>query len=312
MKINWTDSLFLVRLILDVLACWALFYTLVRIVRNNSRTIQIVKGILSVFLVKLAADILQLQALSYILSLFLNWGMFFVLIILQPELRSMMEKVGKSSLVLHPNVPAVNMERMIDQVVTAVEDMSKSKTGAIITIQMTQSLEDYARNGIAMDSDVTTELLETIFQYGTPMHDGAVIIEGDKLAAAAAYLPPTSRDLASKYGARHRAAVGISEVTDSITIVVSEETGNISVASKGVLTQYTPAALRRFLINQLIPEAERSSASMLEPMIKTAQNFSASFARGGKTEVHHEKVDDRVKPLEVTDLRSHEEVHNGK
>lgn len=305
MGINWTDVWVLLRLALDILAVWALLYALVRIIRNNARTIQIVKGIMAVFLVKLLSDVMQLQALSTVLNLFLNWGVFFVLIILQPELRSMMEKVGKTTSILRTDIPAQRMEKMIDQVVNACEDMSRTKTGAIISIQMGQSLEDYARNGIAMDSDVTTELLETIFQYGTPMHDGAVIIEGDKLAAAAAYLPSTSRDLPSKYGARHRAAVGISEVTDSITLVVSEETGNISVASKGQLTQYNPAALRRYLTNQLVP-ASTVTSSMLDPVIKTARNFSSSLSRNRQNAPEtkeQKKTDERIKPIEVVDLR---------
>lgn len=308
MDFNWTDLWVLLRLALDILGVWALLYALVRIIRNNARTIQIVKGILVIFMVKLFSDIMQLQALSTLLNLFLNWGVFFVLIVLQPELRSMLEKVGKTSSILRSNVPSQRMENMIDQVVTACEDMSRTKTGAIITIQTGQSLEDYARNGIAMDSDVTTELLETIFQYGTPMHDGAVIIEGDKLAAAAAYLPSTSRDLPSKYGARHRAAVGISEVTDSITVVVSEETGNISVASKGQLTQYNPTALRRYLTNQLVPETAPNS-SMLDPMIRTARNFSSSLSRKGAASRQNapaKKTDDRIKPIEVVDLRTEE------
>lgn len=305
MGINWTDVWVLLRLALDILAVWALLYALVRIIRNNARTIQIVKGIMAVFLVKILSDVMQLQALSTVLNLFLNWGVFFVLIILQPELRSMMEKVGKTTSILRADIPAQRMEKMIDQVVNACEDMSRTKTGAIISIQMGQSLEDYARNGIAMDSDVTTELLETIFQYGTPMHDGAVIIEGDKLAAAAAYLPSTSKDLPSKYGARHRAAIGISEVTDSITLVVSEETGNISVASKGQLTQYNPTALRRYLTNQLVP-ASTTSSSMLDPVIKATRNFSSSLSRNRSSSQDSQEVrktDDRIKPIEVVDLR---------
>lgn len=306
MGINWTDVWVLLRLALDILAVWALLYALVRIIRNNARTIQIVKGIMAVFLVKILSDVMQLQALSTVLNLFLNWGVFFVLIILQPELRSMMEKVGKTTSILRADIPAQRMEKMIDQVVNACEDMSRTKTGAIISIQMGQSLEDYARNGIAMDSDVTTELLETIFQYGTPLHDGACIIEGDKLKAAAAYLPSTSKDLPSKYGARHRAAVGISEVTDSLTIVVSEETGAISVANKGTLTQYNPQALRRFLLNRLLPEDKNddgSGSGFMGPVIQTAKNFSDTLTRNKSGK----KNDDRIKALEIVDLRTPDE-----
>lgn len=297
---NWNDAILLLRLVLDILVVWTLIYTGLKIIRNNNRTIQIVKGILAVFLIKLAATILQLKTVSYLLDIFLNWGVIFVLIILQPEIRGMLEKVGKTNAGFS-SLPAARTERMIDQLTTAVEDMSRSKTGALITLQMGQSLQDYVQTGIPMDSDVTSELLETIFQYGTPMHDGAVIIEGDKLACAAAYFPSTSRDLPSKYGARHRAAVGISEVTDSITLVVSEETGTISVAQKGVLTPYNPAALRRFLTNKLIPEDQPRTNSVLQPVINTARNLSNSLGRSAKQETAR-KNDDRIKPLEVVNM----------
>lgn len=296
---TWNDAILLIRVVLDVLVVWTLIYAGMKIIGTNSRTIQIVKGILAIFLIKLLSMWLQLKTVNYLLDIFLNLGMFFVLIILQPEIRAMLEKVGKTNTAYSSTLPAAQTEHLIDELMQAVEDMSKSKTGALITLQMGQSLEDYAQTGITMDSDVTSELLETIFQYGTPMHDGAVIIDGDKLACAAAYFPSTSRDLPSKYGARHRAAVGISEVTDSITLVVSEETGNISVAQKGVLTQYNPTALRRFLVNRLIPEEEPRKDSMLQPMIDTAKNFSNSFTRKGQ---ENRKKDDRVKPLEVVNM----------
>lgn len=296
---NWNDAILLIRLVLDVLAVWALIYGGLKIIGTNRRTIQIVKGILAIFLIKLVSMWLQLKTVNYLLDIFLNLGMFFVLIVLQPEIRAMLEKVGKSNSAYHDSLPAARTEHLIDELVRAVEDMSKTKTGALITLQMDQSLQDYAQTGISMDSDVTSELLETIFQYGTPMHDGAVIIEGDKLACAATYFPSTSRDLPSKYGARHRAAVGISEVTDSITLVVSEETGNISVAQKGVLTQYNPTALRRFLSNRLIPEEQPRPNSMLQPMIDTARSISSSFGRKNQD---NRKKDDRVKPLEVVNM----------
>lgn len=305
MSTTWSNILFVIKLIIDVLSVWGVLFAGVKIVRNNNRTVQILKGLLIVFLIKIIANFMDLKALSTMLDFFMNWGVVLVLIILQPEIRSMLEKVGKSNTRFAPNLPAERVNRLVDQIVDAVEDMSKTKTGALITMEMGQSLEDYAQTGTAMDSDVTTELLETIFQYGTPMHDGAVIIEGDKLAAAAAYLPSTSKDLPSKYGARHRAAIGISEVTDSITLVVSEETGNISVASKGQLTQYNPTALRRYLTNQLVP-ASTTSSSMLDPVIKATRNFSSSLSRNRSSSQDSQEVrktDDRIKPIEVVDLR---------
>ena len=147
--------------------------------------------------------------------------------------------------------------------------MSKTKTGALISIEQGHSLSDFIKTGTPMNSVVSSELLCSIFQYGTPLHDGAVIIQGVKIACAAAYFPPTSRELPTSYGARHRAAVGISEITDSITIIVSEETGNISIAQEGKLTVYSEASLREFLMNILgtqsnVKEKEESSVKKKE------------------------------------------------
>lgn len=300
----WSDIELILRLLLDICVLWTLFYAGIRVVRNNSRTIQIVKGILGLLVFKLLADVLQLKTVSYLLQFVLSWGMIVVLIVLQPEIRSMLEKLGKTSSSFVPNLPAEKMNHVIDELVKAVSDMSKTKTGALITLQMGQSLEDYEKTGISMDSDVTSELLETIFQYGTPMHDGAVIIEGDKLACAAAYFPSTAKDLPSKYGARHRAAVGISEVSDSITLVVSEETGNISVAQKGTLTQYTPESLHRYLSSRLVDHSQPRQ-SVMTPVINTARSLSSSF-KGGRKDDKKVKKDDRVKPLAVINLLADE------
>lgn len=305
---SWESVELILRLILDILIVWALIFAGMRIIRNNNRTIQIVKGILTLFLLKLIAGWMQLNTVVYLLDVFLNWGVLFVLVILQPEIRAMLEKMGKTNSAFASNLPAERIENMIDQVVTAMDDMSRTKTGALITLQMNQSLEDYEKTGIPVDSDVTSEMLETIFQYGTPMHDGAVIIEGDKLAAAAAYFPSTSQDLPSKYGARHRAAVGISEVSDSITLVVSEETGNISVAQKGKLTQFTPETLRRYLKSRLLPDNDKSS-SIMSPVIQSARNLTSNLSQRNKARA---KEDDRVTPVEVVDnLSGKEDDHHG-
>lgn len=302
------------RLILDICVMWTLIYAGLHIVRNNSRTIQIVKGILALFLFKITADMLQLKSVSYILEYILRWGIVVVLIVLQPEIRSMLEKVGTTNSNYVPNLPASRMKNLVNQLVQAVSDMSKTKTGALISLQMGQSLQDYARTGIPLDSDVTSELIETIFQYGTPMHDGAMIIDGDKATCAAAYFPSTAQELPSKYGARHRAAVGISEVSDSITLVVSEETGAISIAQKGVLTQYTPESLRRYLTNRLVPDESSRPGSMFRPVIDTAKNLSNTLTnRSSSKEMPKEKKDDRVKPLEVVvTLNQEEGDRNGK
>ena len=266
MSYTLSDITFLIRLLLDILVVWGLIYSGLRIVRNNSRTIQLVKGVLIIVLVKALAVWLGLNALNYLIEMFLNWGVVVILVVFQPEIRGMLEKVGK--------------------------------TGALISIERTQSLSDFIRTGIVMDSEVSTELLGTIFQYGTPMHDGAVIIQGNKIACAAAYFPPTTKDLPSKYGARHRAAVGISEITDSITIIVSEETGNISVAVNGQLTQYPPEGLQRYLTNMLVQSSNQNPSSILVPMLNQAKSMSK---RAKKQEEDINK-DERVKAIEIVNL----------
>ncbi len=289
-----------IRLLLDILVVWALIYYGLRIVRNNTRTIQIFKGILIVLILKGIAVIFGLQAFSYIVNIFLQWGVLAIIIVFQPEIRGMLEKLGKTTAFSVFDLSTSEYEQMIDQLVSACEQMSKMKTGALITIQQAQQLTDFVSTGIRMDSVVSKELLLTIFQYGTPMHDGAVIIQGNKIACAAAYFPPTVKDLPSKYGARHRAAVGMSEITDSITIIVSEETGKISVAVRGQLTQYPIDGLRRYLTNVLIPEADETSENAF---IKTAKNLG--FTRTKRTE-KTEDIDQRCDSIDIVDLYNHQ------
>ena len=262
------------------------------------RTIQLVKGVLIIVLVKALAVWLGLNALNYLIEMFLNWGVVVILVVFQPEIRGMLEKVGKTTAILTTDVSVSQIQQMINELVEACSQMSKSKTGALISIERTQSLSDFIRTGIVMDSEVSTELLGTIFQYGTPMHDGAVIIQGNKIACAAAYFPPTTKDLPSKYGARHRAAVGISEITDSITIIVSEETGNISVAVNGQLTQYPPEGLQRYLTNMLVQNSTQNTSSILVPMLNQAKSMSK---RAKKIEEDTNK-DERVKAIEIVNL----------
>ena len=302
MNITTSDISLILRLILDVIVIWALVYYALRIVRNNTRTIQIAKGILFILIVQGLSAILGLNALNYLINIFVNWGVVVIVIIFFFFFRAMLEKFGKTSTILGLNVSHDEQINMIDELVKACEQMSKTKTGALISIQRSTSMEDYVHTGIEMDSVVSSELLGTIFQYGTPMHDGAVIIIGNKIACAAAYFPPTSKDLPSKYGARHRAAVGISEITDSITIIVSEETGNISVAMNGQLTQYKSEGLRRLLMNLLTPDMdEGATSSLLRPVINTAKNLGLTRSRKpGETRY---SADERIQPLAIVDLR---------
>ncbi len=141
---------------------------------------------------------------------------------------------------------------------TAVRLLSADQTGALISIEKSHPLDDFIATGTRLNSDVTAELLTSIFVTSTPLHDGAVIIQGDKIACASAYFPPTTADIPSRYGSRHRAAIGISEITDAITIVVSEETGNVSIAEGGKLTAVNEQQLRKYLTHIIVGQTDEN------------------------------------------------------
>lgn len=236
-------------LLLDVGLTAIVIYYVLKIVRTNTRTIQIFKGIIFLFFLNGIAQILSLSTIEYFTSQFMTWGWVALIIVFQPEIRSLLEKVGKSTAFSRTNTLTVNeREHLVEELIKTCTALSNTKTGAIISIEQGQSLSDYIKTGTSMNSLVSSELLRSIFQYGTPLHDGAVIIQGNKIACASAYFPPTTKEFPSSYGARHRAAVGISEISDCVTIIVSEETGNISIAREGALLIMTPEELKDYLL----------------------------------------------------------------
>lgn len=237
------------QMFLDIFIMWLLIYYGIKLVRNNSRTIQIFKGVLFVIVVDAFAKFLGLNTVGFIADMFVNWGILAIIILFQPELRSILEKMGKSGMFSRFNTLSGNeKEHLVDEIVTSTMLLSKNQTGALISIEQGHSLSDYIKTGIQVNSDVSAELLTSIFVTTTPLHDGAVIIQGDKIACASAYFPPTNLELPSRYGARHRAAIGISEITDSVTIVVSEETGGISIAQGGQIFAVNRKQLRDYLM----------------------------------------------------------------
>ena len=241
---------------LDIFIIWLILYYALRIVRNNTRTIQIFKGIILVVALDAFAKIFGLKTLQLLTGFFINWGFLSVIIIFQPEIRSLLEKIGKSNVFSRITTLTGNeKEHLVDQIVTAVMLLSKDQTGALISIEQSHSLEDFIATGTRMNSDVSAELLVSLFVTSTPLHDGAVIIQGDKIACASAYFPPTNMDLPSRYGARHRAAIGISEITDAVTIIVSEETGTVSITEGGKIFHVDREQLNNYLLRVICGEA---------------------------------------------------------
>lgn len=262
---TFTSFIQILKVVLDFLIVWVVVYYVLRIVRNNSRTVQIFKGIILLMFSYFVVSKINLQTTSQLIGLALQYGLLVFVVIFQPEIRSMLERLGKTSIfsALH-SLSENQKEKLIDELVAASESLSHSKTGALITLEQGHSLSDYIKTGKVLNSVVTRELLASIFVPSTPLHDGAVIIQGDRIAAASAYFPPTTRDLPTQFGARHRAAIGISEITDSITIVVSEETGKISIAQNGKLKEVDSKELREFL-NLIIQNVEKEVSRSVSP-----------------------------------------------
>lgn len=262
------------QIIIDFVILWVVIYYVLRIVRNNSRTVQIFKGIILVIALWYVASVMKLLTTKALLDYVIQYAFLVVIIIFQPEIRGMLERLGQTSVfsALH-SLSGNEKEQLVDELVEAAVDLSKRRVGALISIEQGHSLSDYVKTGTPINSSVTSELLSSIFVTSTPLHDGAVIIQGDRIACASAYFPPTNIDLPTSYGARHRAAIGLSEVTDSITIVVSEETGRISVAEAGRLREMDEVSLRDYL-NLLIQNSEKEVSQSLSSRRQRRLNLS--------------------------------------
>ncbi len=228
--------------IVDIAIVAFIIYHLINWLRQT-RAMQLVKGLLVIFIVMVISDLANFTVLNYVVSTLVQVGMFAIVVIFQPELRSLLERMGRSSVIKmidfakDKNKSYTDAERVCDEIVTAVMNMASQKTGALIVIERETKLGEI-KTGTHIDAIVTSQLLENIFSYNTPLHDGAVIIRDNRVLSAACFLPLTSNTNVSKeLGTRHRAALGISEVSDALTIVVSEETGKVSIAVNGSLTR---------------------------------------------------------------------------
>jgi diadenylate cyclase len=229
--------------ILEIIIISVIIYQMIKWVQLT-RAWTLFKGIIVLLLFAFFAAVFQLNTISWLLSNSLRVGITVAIIIFQPELRRALEQLGRRNIVTnilftspdYRNTVGDVTDRTINEIVRASFEMGRMKTGALMVLEMKVALGEYERTGIAVDAVLTSQLLINIFEHNTPLHDGAVIIRGNRVACATCYLPLTERlDVGKEFGTRHRAALGISEVSDSITIVVSEETGAVSVAQDGRL-----------------------------------------------------------------------------
>lgn len=233
------------------------------IAMRGTRAMQLLRGIAIAAAVFAISNFLRLDTLSYILGKVFQGAMVAIIVIFQPELRNLLEHVGRLKLghflgLAFDSSDEVETGQVIEDIASAAEDLSKTRTGALIVIERGTRLGEYMHSGTSLDANVTTELLKNIFVPNTPLHDGAVIIRGNKIITAGCVLPLTANtNLSSELGTRHRAALGLSETSDAIIVVVSEETGKISIAINGSLMRnMTRQSLERALTKLLNKEQQ--------------------------------------------------------
>ena len=239
--------------IVDILVVAFVIYKIILMLQTTSSA-RIAKSIVIILLLTALTSVLHMYLMNYLLDKILEIGLLALVIMFQPELRRILEKLGSKSFreILSTKQEQRNIDYVISETVKACEIMSRERTGVLIVFERTSSLEDYQKTGIVIDARVSSELLRNIFFTKASLHDGAVIIRNERIAAAGCVLPLTeNRNISSDLGTRHRAGIGMSEVSDAVVVIVSEETGTISVAISGMLKRHlAPQTLEKLLRKQ--------------------------------------------------------------
>lgn len=261
--IGYLDTLYqnpikLIMLILDISIVLFLAYKLLKLAKDT-RAWQLLKGIVLLIIVTWISSILGLNILNYILTSFMTYGVLILIVIFQPELRRALEQLGTSKITRFFGIDkdlATKTKENIYKLVIAALELAKKKTGALIVIERDIKIKDIINTGILMKSEISPQLLVNIFEPKTPLHDGAVVISENQIMASACMLPLASdKDIAKELGTRHRAGIGISKESDAIAIIVSEETGKISIAKDGTLiADLKEEALKKILIKNIVTD----------------------------------------------------------
>ena len=241
----------------DILLVSLVLYYAFKSLRKNVKMILLFKGIAIIIFLKLISYLFQLSTIGFILDYVIEWGVLAIIIIFQPEIRNVLEQLGRSQLLGRHKVLTVDeREKVVYEIVTAMDAMRKTRTGALIVIERDNSLNDYIAKSKKIYADISSELLVTIFFPNNPLHDGGLIIQGDKITSARAVFPTSDNlKISKRLGTRHRAAIGISELTDCISLIVSEETGRLSCAIGGELHyNLSSDELKLLLLSELRPK----------------------------------------------------------
>ncbi len=245
--------------IIDISLVWLMFYYILKNIKNNVKMVLIVKGIFLIFVIKVISNILNLYTIGLLLEYILEWGPLAIIVIFQPEIRNVLESIGRTQLLGRHKILTVDeREKVVYEIMDAVEYLKKNRIGALIVIERDMSLQEYITPATKVYADLTSPLLGTIFFPNSPLHDGGVIIQGDRITCAGAVFKTSMNPAISKrLGTRHRAALGIAEETDAIALVVSEETGKISIAVDGELKyNLSLDEFRMTLVEELRPKTE--------------------------------------------------------
>ena len=281
--------------ILDVVIVLFLIYAFVRVVRG-SRAWQLIKGIAFLIIATWISGLLNLYILNSILTGIMNWGVIAIIVIFQPELRRGLEQLGTNKFTKFfgiNNDLISKTKEDIYKVVIAATELSKSKTGALIVIERDINIQDIINTGVPMDAEVSPQLLVNIFTPKTPLHDGAVVISNNKIASAACVLPLTDdSDIAKELGTRHRAAIGASKESDSIVVVVSEETGKISVAKDGTLiADVREDVLKKILISNIVTKRFTDKQAIKKQRLKNFKEIQQKLKKDKNDEVNKQEED---------------------
>ena len=245
--------------IIDISLVWLMFYYILKNIKNNVKMVLIVKGIILILAIKLLSNLLNLYTIGLLLEYVLEWGPLAIIVIFQPEIRNVLESIGRTQLLGRHKILTVDeRERVVYEIMDAVEYLKKNSIGALIVIERDMSLQEYITPATKVYADLTSPLLGTIFFPNSPLHDGGVIIQGDRITCAGAVFKTSMNPAISKrLGTRHRAALGIAEETDAIALVVSEETGKLSIAVDSELKyNLSLDEFRMTLVDELKPKTE--------------------------------------------------------
>ena len=259
MYITWTDILTVLRKIADITLVWLIFYFILKNIKNNVKLSLIFKGLIFIVILKIISEWFGFITVGYLLDYIIQWGPIALIVIFQPEIRTILEQLGRNQLLGRHKVLTVDeREHLVYEMINAIDYLRKERIGALMVIERDISLGNYIDKAKKLYADLSSDLLIAIFYEGNPLHDGGVIIQGDRITCAGAVFPTSSSPkLNRRLGTRHRAALGLAEETDAICIVVSEETGRVSIALKGeMLYNLTLDDVRMMLIDELKPKQD--------------------------------------------------------